>query len=168
MEPAPIPTLQSSDTPPVSRSPSLLVPCSTSPDHRVSLSSSPHIHSPICTLECTVCNSMLHSNRRMTSPSLVQVLSSLWTCLQYQNSLYLLWKTNRQFCFVSIKKHILQAMYLLRSPSPSWSRSAPISRKNSTIPSSPRNTPESSSSSTPTDTVRENMSQSELLAVVKK
>ena len=53
-------------------------------------------------------------------------------------------------------------MYLLRSPSPSWSRSAPISRKNSTIPSSPE------SSITSTDTVRENMTQAELLGVVKK
>ena len=90
-------------TPP--KSPSLLVPGTISPDHRHFFSSTSRIPSPICNLECSNCISIVHSSRRMTSPSPMHLLSA--TSL---------------------------GQILLRSPSPSLPRSAPISRKNSALP----------------------------------
>jgi hypothetical protein len=90
-------------TPP--KSPSLLVPGTISPDHRHVFSSTSRIPSPICNLECSNCISIVHSSRRMTSPSPMHLLSA--TSL---------------------------GQILLRSPSPSLPRSAPISRKNSALP----------------------------------
>ena len=93
-----------------------------------------------------------------------------WPSNQNRVQISLHLHSNFDKCKLSLKYWsdlLLQAMYLLRSPSPSWSRSAPISRKNSTIPSSPAlSTPESSTLST--ETVKENMSQSEIISVVKK
>ena len=87
------------------RSPSLLIPGTISLDHRHFFSSTSRINSPFCTLECSTCNSIVHSSRRMTSPSPMHLLSA---------------------------KSLGQI--LLRSPSPSLPRSAPISRKNSALP----------------------------------
>merc|ERR1719206_516586 len=85
------------------------------------------VHS-ICPFECSQCISMSHSSRRMTSPSPMHMLSATTTSP-------------------------IQA--LLRSPSPSMPRSAPISRKNSVLP----DILDSSSTS---------LSQEDLLSVVQR
>ena len=83
---------------------SLLGLGSRSPDHHCYFSSTHRIHSPICNSDCTMC-STVHSNGGMTSPVHLQPINT--TSL---------------------------GQILLRSPSPSLPRSAPISRKNSALP----------------------------------
>ena len=88
-------------------SPFLLSPGSISPDHRRLFSNTSRINPSICTLECSNCYSMVQSSHRRTTPSPMQMLIAT---------------TNTQ------------GQILLRSPSPSLTRSATLARKNSVLP----------------------------------
>ena len=89
-------------------SPSLFDPGTMSPDHHCILSSVIRNTLPVCTLECSNCISMVHSNRRRsTSPYPMHMLSTTTSS---------------------------PGQILLGSPSPCLPRSAPISRKNSVLP----------------------------------